>query len=162
MSHPRPPEVAELRREHVADAASLVASEPNFAAYGLRAGPLAASLHAAIARGETLLTLRDDAQLVGLAWLVPNGAFARSPYLRLIAVARAVQGRGVGGRLLAAVEDAAWRCSDDLFLLVTASNADARRFYLRCGFVEIGTLHDYVVPGVDEVLMRKRRQALAP
>lgn len=48
------------------------------------------------------------------------------------------------------------------FLLVTSTSGRARRCYARRGFTEIGTLHGYVVAGVDEVLMRKRLQMQAP
>lgn len=151
-----------LRPDEVAEAAALVASEPNFARYGLGPESLARSFETGMARGEVLLALRERARVVGLAWLVPSGAFARSPYLRLIATARDTQGTGAGTTLLDAVEDTAWAFGDDLFLLVTATNDGARRFYARRGFLEIGTVHDYVVPGVAEVLMRKRRGAAPP
>lgn len=145
-----------LRPNEIAACAALVADEPNFAPYRIDAVALARSLELAVTRGDELLTLQRDAGIVGVAWLMPAGAFGRSPYLRLIALHAELQGRGAGGRLLAAVEAAARPHGDDLFLLVSASNAGARRFYARHGYEAIGTLHGYVVPDVDEVLMRKR------
>jgi hypothetical protein len=43
----------------------------------------------------------------------------------------------------------------NLWLLVSAFNGGARRFYARRGFAPIGTIPDLVVVGQDEILMRK-------
>jgi ribosomal protein S18 acetylase RimI-like enzyme len=39
--------------------------------------------------------------------------------------------------------------------MVSAFNEGARRFYVRHGFVEVGTVSGLVREGFDEVLMRK-------
>ena len=44
----------------------------------------------------------------------------------------------------------------DLFLLVSDFNTDAQRFYQRLGFQQVGLLEDYVIPGVGELIYRKR------
>ena len=103
---------------------------------------------------------RDPA--LGFAWWTRTGAFARSPYLRLLVVGSAATGAGVGGRLLEAVEAAAFADAADLFTLVSTENAGARRLYARRGFEEVGRLADYVAPGLHEVVLRKRRRAAQP
>ncbi len=129
-----------------------------FERYGLRPAALAASLARSIDRGDSVW-IDDDAVAGprGFAWWTPNGAFARSPYLRLLVVAADATGGGVGARLLAAVEQGAFAEATDLFALVNADNERARSFYARRGYVEVGRLDDYVAPGLHEVVLRKRR-----
>jgi predicted GNAT family acetyltransferase len=46
--------------------------------------------------------------------------------------------------------------SRDLFLLVSDFNTDAQKFYARLGYVQVGALDDYVIPGVSELVFCKR------
>ena len=153
------PTITQASGDDVAACAALVARQAAFAVYAMDAARLRRSLDEALERGETVLCVHLDGVAVGVAWLVPRGAFARSAYVRLIAVAPEALGRGIGSLLMERVECAASAHGDDLFLLVTSTNVAAQRFYARRGFTPVGRLHDYVVPGVDELLMRKR---LAP
>ncbi len=150
-------------RSDVAALAELVRGHPLFERYGLRPAALATSLEAAMARGEPVVTAWSaDASgdhALGFAWWTPKGAFGRSPYLRLLVVDAAATGAGVGGRLLEAVETAAFAVAGDLFTLVSEENAGARRLYARHGYTEVGRLADYVAPDLHEVVLRKRRTA---
>jgi GNAT superfamily N-acetyltransferase len=137
--------------------AALVEGHPLFERYGVRPHGLAASLARAIDQGEHLEVATEGAALHGFAWWTPTGAFARSPYLRLLVVAADATGAGVGARLLDVVEAAAFAVATDLFALANADNAGARRFYARRGYAEVGRLDDYVAPGLHEVVLRKRR-----
>jgi len=157
MPHPTPTVIEALSAGDLATAAELVVAHSNFAPYHLTQPALERRFQQALQAGDSLWLVRVDGRATGVAWLVGEGAFARSPYLRLIAVASGAEGRGVGSSLMEVVEGAAFDVAADLFLLVTSSNVAAQRFYQRRGFQAIGTLHDYVVPGVDEVLMRLRR-----
>ena len=91
---------------------------------------------------------------VGLAWVIPDGMFGRSPYLRTIGVHPDSPGRGIGSALLRAVEDRVRPAL--LFLLTSDFNTGAQRLYERHGYTHIGTVPGYVVPGVDELLYLKR------
>lgn len=137
--------------------AALVAGHPLFERYGVHPHALAASLSRALERSEPIEVATDGAAMRGFAWWTPTGAFARSPYLRLLVVAADATGSGVGARLLDAVEAAAFAGAADLFALANADNDGARRFYARRGFAEVGRLDDYVAPGLHEVVLRKRR-----
>jgi ribosomal protein S18 acetylase RimI-like enzyme len=137
--------------------AALVAGHPLFERYRLTPVALTRSLEAALAAGEGVIAVWDGAQPLGFAWWQPTGAFGRSPYLRLVLVAAAATGNGIGSQLLVAVEAAAFARASDLFLLVTQENEAAQRLYRRRGFSAVGVLEDYVRPGISEVLMRKRR-----
>jgi ribosomal protein S18 acetylase RimI-like enzyme len=148
-------------RDAVADdleaLARLTLDHPLFERYGLTAGGLEGSLRDAWAAGDGLLVAAEDGDRpIGFAWWVPRGAFARSPYLRLLVVAAAATGRGIGAALMEAVEGRARATGPDLFLLVTAENVAAQRFYERRGYRPVGRLEDYVRPGIAEILMRKR------
>lgn len=79
----------------------------------------------------------------------------RGPYIELICVFPAGQGRGIGAEVLAWIAGAAGGGARNLWALVSAGNAGARRFYARCGFVEIAPIADLVRAGCDEILVRK-------
>jgi ribosomal protein S18 acetylase RimI-like enzyme len=87
-------------------------------------------------------------------WLVERGAFNRSAYIQLIGVRPAARGGGIGRALMEFAE--AHAQSRDIFLLVSDFNADAQRFYARLGYTQVGKLDDYVVQGVNELILRKR------
>lgn len=137
--------------------AALVEGHPLFERYGLRPAALAPSLARAIEGGDHVWVDDEGGGLRGFAWWTPAGAFARSPYLRLLVVAASATGAGVGARLLDAVEQGAFAIATDLFALANVDNEGARRLYLRRGFVEVGRLDDFVGPGLHEVVLRKRR-----
>lgn len=149
--------IVDLPPHSLADAARIVAALPLFERYGATAEALERAWRAGLEAGDRFEAAVLDGRIVGVAWLVPSGAFARSPYLRLLAVASTAAGRGIGTALLDACEAWAFERADDLFLLVSDDNEDARGFYERRGFVAIGGIHDYVLPGLDETIMRKRR-----
>ena len=68
--------------------------------------------------------------VAGFAWCLPEGAFGRSFYLRLLGVRADLTGRGVGAELLAAVESQAFESNSDMFLLVSDFNQAAHRFFV--------------------------------
>jgi GNAT superfamily N-acetyltransferase len=139
--------------------AALVAGHPLFERYGVLPANLATSLARALARGDHVWVDDVGFGARAFAWWTPTGAFARSPYLRLLVVAAEATGGGVGARLLDAVEAGAFAVARDLFALANVENDGARRFYARRGYDEVGRLDDYVAPGLHEVVLRKRRPA---
>jgi len=66
------------------------------------------------------------------------------------------QRRGLGAALLAAYEAETARGSAHAFLLVSAKNPPAQRFYRRYGYRRVGRLPDLVMPGEDEIIYWKR------
>ncbi|MBN2334730.1 GNAT family N-acetyltransferase [Candidatus Bathyarchaeota archaeon] len=92
-------------------------------------------------------------ELVGLVVIVMSGAF--TGYIQSICVAPHLRSRGIGGRLMAFAEARILRESPNVFLCVSDFNAGAQRFYERLGYETVGTLRDYLVEGLHEVLMRK-------
>jgi ribosomal protein S18 acetylase RimI-like enzyme len=151
-----------IRAFTAADAAAcgaIVEATPLWQRYGLSGTALAEQLPTAPGKGDRVLIIETAGAVSGFAWIMPRGAFGRSAYLRLIAVAPDQRGQQLGAHLLRAVEAEAATISPDLFLFVTDFNVGAQRFYLREGFEEVGRVPDFVLPGVTELLYRKRLRA---
>lgn len=108
--------------------------------------------------GEALVASVNDS-FAGLVWWLPTGAFDQSGYLKLLGVHRDHQSAGVGTALMDAMETAVFEGvgASDLFLLASGFNKDAKSFYRRRDYDQVGTIDAYVEPGIDEVLMRKTR-----
>lgn len=142
-------------------AAALVTGQALFEQYGISAHGLLTSLESALVQSQQVLVATQEDRVAGLAWFQLRGGFARSGYLRLLLTDQELQGRGIGSRLLAHVEEAVFNQGNDMFLLTNTENSAARRFYARQGYSEVGMIPDYVSPGLDEVILYKKRPALA-
>ena len=99
----------------------------------------------------TRWALHDGAALAGV--VAVRFPWLRGPYLELLAVFPEAQGRGLGAEALGWLQREAAR-EGNLWVMVSAFNGGARRFYRRHHFAEIGRVPDLVRPGHDEVLMR--------
>jgi GNAT superfamily N-acetyltransferase len=83
--------------------------------------------------------------------------FLAGPYMQLLAVTAPHRGRGVGTTVLSLMQDEAvsvgarnlWICTSDF-------NSGAERLYRRFGFEHVAVLDALMMPGIGEVLMRKR------
>jgi GNAT superfamily N-acetyltransferase len=153
--------------------AGLMVRSPLLARYRVEAGAALASLEDARAAGDALLVARtraadaggDAAQdagaaiasIAGFAWLsLAPRILGGAAYLRLLLVAEAHQGSGLGSRLLERVERTAReRGARHLYLLATTDNHRARRFYARHGYRHVGDLPGLVWPDLDEALYHK-------
>jgi len=144
-----------FRSDDALPCGAIVAATKLWQDAGLTADRTAAILTAADAAGDTLIVL-DDAGVGGFAWIDRRGAFGRSAYLRMIAVAPGHRSGGRGARLLAAFEAIAVQEGPEAFLLVSDFNVAAQRFYQRHGYAEVGRIPDYVRAGVVELLFWKR------
>lgn len=143
-----------LLTAEVAPLAAWIVIVPLWQRYGATAEAVQARLEGAIAAGDMLLAAETEAGVSGFAWVVPTGAFGRSPYLRMIGVHPDRARSGIGARLLAEAEQ---RCNaDDLFLLVSDFNTEAQAFYCRHGYTQIGAIPGFVLPDVTELIFRKR------
>lgn len=146
--------IRDLTDADAAPIAGWMVRVPLWQRYGVTAGPMTAKIQAGRAAGHLLLVADSGGAPVGLAWVIPDGMFGRSPYLRTIGVHPDYLGHGIGSALLLAVQDRVRPAL--LFLLTSDFNTDAQRLYERHGFTRVGTVPDYVVPGVDELLYLKR------
>jgi ribosomal protein S18 acetylase RimI-like enzyme len=78
-------------------------------------------------------------------------------YVQTVCVRADRRGEGLGSRLVRYAEDRIFRESPNVFICVSSFNPDARRLYERLGFEPVGVLRELIVPGRDELLLRKTR-----
>jgi ribosomal protein S18 acetylase RimI-like enzyme len=102
---------------------------------------------------------RIDGQCVGCLIICMIGAFRG--YIQTIVVAEQWRNRGIGSRLLAFAEEYVFKREPNLFICVSSFNKKAKELYLRQGFEVVGELHNYIVQGYSEILMRKTMGPLA-
>ena len=108
--------------------------------------------------GHSRTQVADDrGRAVGFVYYLLRGTFGHSGYVWSVGVASDRQGRGIGGRLMDAAETDIFATDPNVFLLVSADNAGAQRFYERRGYRRVGELPDYVIPGITEIVYRKTR-----
>ena len=117
-------------------------------------------LHAANhAYGHRAATCEQDGQILGFAYWAPAAMTDRTWYLYWIAVRKDTHGRGLGGKLLAHVEDEI-RVQQGRVLLIETSSLPhydlTRRFYLKHGYDREAVLRDFYADGDDMVVFRKR------
>lgn len=100
-----------------------------------------------VARGERTLVVAEDAHgIAGTVQLVtdmPDNQPHRADVAKLL-VRRRARGRGIGRRLMEAVEDTARARGRRVLVLDTASDS-AERLYLRLGWQRVGVVPDYAL-----------------
>jgi GNAT superfamily N-acetyltransferase len=115
-------------------------------------------------RLERFLAARGDGAARYLVEIAgrPAGALSirspwlRGPYLELLALLPAAQGRGIGARILAWFEAEARReGARNLWVCASSFNTRAIKFYEKHGFRPAATLPDLVAEGHSEILLRK-------
>ena len=107
-----------------------------------------------IHQGNLYLALIGE-ECVGFTYIIPKGAFHSFPYLHIIAVKEDYRDRGIGKALLDFSESIASKMADKLFLVVADYNPDAKRFYERNGYRQVGEIPNLYRPGITEYLMTK-------
>jgi len=130
---------------------------PLWQRYGVSAAAARETFAEALRGALQVRVAEDGGRVLGFVEYLVRGTFGHSGYVWAVGVAANAQGRGVGGRLMDAAEAAIFEAGPNVFLLVTAANAGAQRFYERRGYRRVGTLPDYILPGVTEVVYRKTR-----
>jgi acetyltransferase len=116
------------------------------AAPGAYAGTLERLHSEAIADpARVVLVANDDGELVGMAHLDPSRAANAShrAEVQRVAVAAGVRGRGIGRRLMAALEEAALDRGLTLLWLTTHDGTDACAFYEALGYTKLGVMPNY-------------------
>lgn len=106
-------------------------------------------------RQENLYVAFIGEECVGFTYIIPKGAFHSFPYLHIIAVKEEYRNKGIGKALLDYSEKIAYEMTDRFFLVVGDYNPDAKRFYERNGYQQVGEIPDLYRPGVTEYLMAK-------
>lgn len=92
-------------------------------------------------------------RFAGFLLLNLQGTFAG--YIQTVGLAPEFRSQGYGEKLVAFAEQRILRDHQNVFLCVSSFNHDARRFYARLGYHEVGELTDFLVRGHSEFLLRK-------
>lgn len=108
---------------------------------------------APIPQGRDSYVADLDRNVAGIA--VVRQKFLLGDYLELFGVASGARGKGLGKLLLAHVESIVFARAKNLFACVSDFNEGARRFYKKQGYLEIGPMPDFLIPGSAEILLRK-------
>lgn len=146
-----------IRKEDIAPLAQVMASTALWQRYNVTEESAARRLQSGIDQGATILVAEIDQTPIGFVWYAMNGAFNRSGYIMLIGVEQSARSKGVGRALMREAETIMFEKVNDVFLLVSDFNSDAQKFYRRLGYEQVGSIHNYVIEGVDELIFRKKK-----
>ena len=95
----------------------------------------------------------EEGRVIGFVLISMQGTF--KGYIRSIATRDDCRGRGVGSALIAYAEARIFQESPNVFICVSDFNDRAQALYARLGYETVGELHDFIVQGQSEWLMRK-------
>lgn len=105
--------------------------------------------------GASAYVCTRGAVTAGFILFTPEPVFARGGYLRAIGVAGGFRQQGVGQMLLSFAERKTSVRAFHFFLCVSSFNRGAQSFYKRCGYTRVGTLRDFIKPGISEYIYWK-------
>ena len=97
--------------------------------------------------------IRDDQGVAGFVILDMRGLVRG--YIQTVCVRSDRRGQGLGTTLIRWAEERIFRDSANAFICCSSFNPGARRLYERLGFEFVGVLREFIVPGHDEILLRK-------
>ena len=148
-----PARLRRLATGEVAPLAAAIAAIDPWARLGYPESSIEAFFHRVDA-GTYKFAIDLDGAVVGTVSV--RYPFLKGPYLELLAVLPAAQGKGIGaavidwmGREVAGRERNLWVCVSDF-------NDAARAFYRRQGFDETARLDDLTLDDATELFLRKR------
>lgn len=104
-------------------------------------------------QGRDSYVAEVDGRVAGIA--IVRQKFLAGDYLELLGVAEWARKKGVGHRLLNHIEPLVFGRTKNLFACVSDFNAQARAFYKKEGYLEIGPMPNFLIPGSAEILLRK-------
>lgn len=109
--------------------------------------------------GHQILTCDEGGTLLGIAYYAPKEFADRVWELLMIAVDASSHRRGIGSRLLLAVEDAVRAANGRLLLIETSDKSSferTRQFYRKHGYAEVARIPDYFADGDGKASFLKR------
>ena len=104
-------------------------------------------------QGREGLVIETNGTVAGFALLRPK--FLLGDYLELLVVAPSARSNGLGSALLKHIESVVFARVKNLFACVSDFNTEARQFYKKNGYQEIGPMPSFLIPGSAEILLRK-------
>lgn len=116
-----------------------------------------------MALGHRAFLLEEGHEVLGYVYYAAAPMSDNTWYLYWIAVNRACQGQGIGGKLLKWVEEDV-AMHEGRLLFIETSNlphyAKTRQFYLKNGYGMVARLPDWYADGDDLIVFRKRLNGL--
>lgn len=106
-----------------------------------------------IPQGRDCYVTVVDGRVAGIA--IVKQQFLLGDYLELFGMAGWVRQKGIGGQFLTHIEQIVFERTKNLFACVSDFNNQARAFYKKHGYQEIGPMPNFLIPGSAEMLLRK-------
>lgn len=103
--------------------------------------------------GREGFVIESGSTAAGFALLRPK--FLMGDYLELLVIAPSARSKGLGSALLKHIESMVFAHTKNLFACVSDFNTEARQFYKKNGYQEIGPMPNFLIPGSAEMLLRK-------
>lgn len=125
--------------------------------YFAKAGSARNAITEGLNQGNLYVALCED-ECVGFFYIIPNGAFHSFPYLHLICVKEEYRSKGIGSVLLEQMEEIVFQTANKVFLVVADFNPEAKRFYERNHYCQVGEVPSLYRPGITEYLMMKEKK----
>ena len=136
--------------------AARMAAIPPWSTYGVSPALLESLFHGT-AGGAVALAVRQANTTAPVGVLVIRSPWLIGPYVQFLGLESAIQGQGLGSRMLAWLEAEARQAGfRNLWICAAGFNDGAQRLYQRCGFETVAALDDLIQDGVPELLMRKK------
>jgi [ribosomal protein S18]-alanine N-acetyltransferase len=104
-------------------------------------------------QGRNAYVVEVKGKVAGIA--IVREKFLLGDYLELLGIALWARGKGLGGTLLRHIEPIVFGRTKNLFACVSDFNEQARAFYKKHGYQEIGPMPNFLIPGSAEMLLRK-------
>jgi ribosomal protein S18 acetylase RimI-like enzyme len=106
---------------------------------------------------DVYAAISGDGTLVGFCATLATG-IGFEPMLEYLCVDAQFRNNGVGTKLIRYFEEELFPDADNLYLFVADINPDAMRLYVRLGYLQVGALPNFNLPGQTEFLHRKTRR----
>lgn len=103
--------------------------------------------------GREGFVIESDGAVAGFALL--RQKFLMGDYLELLVITPSARQKGLGSALLHHLEGLVFARATNLFACVSDFNKEARAFYNRNGYQELGPMPNFLIPGAAEILLRK-------
>ncbi|HVM90180.1 MAG TPA: GNAT family N-acetyltransferase [Puia sp.] len=100
-----------------------------------------------------IYVLEIDDKIGGFAILQMQGTF--KGYIQTLCINEGLRGRGLGKKMLRFCEERILKVSPNIFICVSEFNKGALKLYEETGFEFVGSLHNFLQPGLTELLLRK-------
>ena len=143
--------------EHARDCEETLCCSELGRRYFSREGNAREAIAEGLARGNLYVALDED-NCAGFFYYLPQGAFHSFPYLHLIVVKEVYRSKGIGSKMMAFFEMKAFEKADKAFLVVADFNPEAKGFYERIGYRQVGEIPNLYRKGITEYLMMKEKE----